>query len=115
MDLPVVQVLWRVETGGLLGLAGCQTSSRFSKRPCLKRIRWRMLEHLEPFSVLYVYIQMYIYHTDRHTHMYTHRHKYTYRYTQTHGYTHIHTSDFCLPLQHHLAFDSEKLPGFVPG
>lgn len=42
--LPVILVLWKVGTGELLGLAGCEPSSRFSERTCLMDVRQRMIE-----------------------------------------------------------------------
>lgn len=44
MHTPVTQAPREAETEDWLVLAGSQTASRFSKKPCLKRIRPRVTE-----------------------------------------------------------------------
>ena len=44
LGTPVIPALWKIKAGRSLGLAGCQLSSKANERPCLKRIRRRVME-----------------------------------------------------------------------
>lgn len=59
-------------TGGALGLSGCEPRSRFSERPCLKRIMWEVIEQ-DTQCPLHKCTHMHIHaHANMHTHMHIH-------------------------------------------
>lgn len=56
---------------GLLGLVGCQPSSCFNERSCLKRVKWRVIEqdayNRTVYWFLYIHAQV---HAFAHAHIY---------------------------------------------
>lgn len=104
----------RLETGGFLGLAGCQSTSRIGEKPCLSGIGeqwWSRIPHAFLWSPpIWVYVHIHYIHTQctlTCTHMHIHAHSCTYIYLctlistltharshahmHTHMYTHMHT------------------------
>jgi hypothetical protein len=71
----MTSVLWGAEARRSLGFAGCQSSSRFSERPYVKKIRQRVTEQDKkhpPLSSAHIYTDVCTCaHTFSYTYMYT--------------------------------------------
>lgn len=80
--MPLISALWEVETGGLLVLAGCQPSSRFSGQLCLKAAKQSDgAGHPRSSSG---------FHMPACGHKYPHRHKHIYIYMPAYGHRYPH-------------------------
>lgn len=75
-------------TGGALGLGGCEPRSRFSERPCLKRIMWEVIEQ-DTQCPLHKCTHMHAHIHNAHTYAYTDMH--IHAHANMHTHVHIHT------------------------